>query len=106
LVALQNRWEDDSTQGTRRDLVAYVAWKQIALEFPSLASRLTDARRWVEHVASSQRFRRVEAEDGHVDAMGCIGIFYPNFAVFFVLGHKGSLIINFPINRTQGLVER
>jgi hypothetical protein len=24
----------------------------------------------------------------------------PNFAIFVVLGHKGSLVINFPINRT------
>jgi hypothetical protein len=24
---------------------------------------------------------------------------YPNFVVFIVLGHKGSLVISFPINR-------
>jgi hypothetical protein len=33
--------------------------------------------------------------------MGYIGVFYPNFTVFVVLGHKGSLIISFPINRTS-----
>jgi hypothetical protein len=43
---------------------------------------------------------RVEAKDGRVTAMGCIGLFYLNFTIFFVLGHKGSLIISFPINRT------
>jgi hypothetical protein len=43
----------------------------------------------------------VKAEDGWVDAMGCIGLFYPNFAIFFVLGHKGSLVISFLINRTS-----
>jgi hypothetical protein len=58
------------------------------------------------HVASSWGSRRDEAEDGRVDAMGCIGLFYPNFVVFIVLGHKGSLVISFSINRTQGLVER
>jgi hypothetical protein len=57
-------------------------------------------RRWVVHVASSQMLRRVEAKDGWVDVMGCIRLFYPNFVVFFVLGHKGSLVISFPINIT------
>jgi hypothetical protein len=52
------------------------------------------------HVALSRRSRGDEAKDGRVDAMGCIRIFYPNFAIFIVLGHKGSLVINFPITRT------
>jgi hypothetical protein len=37
------------------------------------------------HVASSQRLRGDEAEDGCVDAIGYIGLFYPNFAIFNVL---------------------
>jgi hypothetical protein len=32
--------------------------------------------------------------------MGCIGLFYPNFTIFIILGHKGILVIGFPINRT------
>jgi hypothetical protein len=52
------------------------------------------------HVASSWRSRGDKAEDGQVDAMGCIRLFYPNFAIFVVLGHKGNLILIFPINRT------
>jgi hypothetical protein len=52
------------------------------------------------HMASSQRSRGDEAEDGRVDATGCIGLFYPNFAVFVVLGHKDILVSSFPINRT------
>jgi hypothetical protein len=36
-VASQNRREDDSTRGTRRDLAACFTWKQVTLEFPSLA---------------------------------------------------------------------
>jgi hypothetical protein len=55
---------------------------------------------WMVHVASSQRSHGEEAEDGCVDAMGCIRLFYANFAIFIVLGHKGSLVISFPINRT------
>ncbi len=52
------------------------------------------------HVTSSQRSRGDKAKDGRVDAMGCIGLFYPNFIVFIVLDHKDSLVISFLINRT------
>jgi hypothetical protein len=38
------------------------------------------------HVTSSQRSHGVEAEDGRVDAMGCIELFYHNFTIFTVLG--------------------
>jgi hypothetical protein len=51
------------------------------------------------HVASSRRSHGDEAKDRWVDAMGCIRLFYPNFVVFIILGHKGSLVISFPINR-------
>jgi hypothetical protein len=47
------------------------------------------------HVASLQRSREDEAKDRRVDATGCIRLFYPNFVVFFVLDHKGSLVISF-----------
>jgi hypothetical protein len=52
------------------------------------------------HIASSRRSRVYKAEDGQIDATGCIKLFYPNFVVFVVLGHKGCLVISFPINRT------
>jgi hypothetical protein len=52
------------------------------------------------HVVSSWRSRGDEAEDGLIDVTGYIRFFYPNFAIFIVLGHKGSLVISFPINRT------
>jgi hypothetical protein len=42
---------------------------------------------WMVHVASSRRSCGEEAEDGWVDAMDCIRLFYPNFVVFIVLGH-------------------
>jgi hypothetical protein len=54
----------------------------------------------VVHMTSSQRSRGDEAKDGRVDVMDCIGLFYPIFAIFVVLDHKGSLVICFPINRT------
>jgi hypothetical protein len=36
--------------------------------------------------------RRVEAEDGLVDDMGCIELFYPKIIIFYVLCHRGNLI--------------
>jgi hypothetical protein len=58
------------------------------------------------HIASSQRLCGVKAEDGWVDATGCIRLFYPNFTVFIVLGTKGILILFSlligPINRIYG----
>jgi hypothetical protein len=45
------------------------------------------------HVASLRRLRRVEAENGWVDATGYIGPFYPNFIVFYVLDRRGILLI-------------
>jgi hypothetical protein len=52
------------------------------------------------HMALSRRSCGDKIEDRQVDANGYIRLFYANFAVFIVLGHKGSLVINFPINRT------
>jgi hypothetical protein len=51
------------TWDTRRDLVACFAWKQVRLGFPSLASRLMEARRRVVHMAPSCRLRRDQVED-------------------------------------------
>jgi hypothetical protein len=51
------------------------------------------------HVALSWRSHGHEIEDGRVDAMGCIGLFYTNIVVLVVFGHKGSLVISFSINR-------
>jgi hypothetical protein len=43
-------------------------------------------------VASSLRLRRVEAEDGRVDATDCDGSFYPKIAIFYVLDSRGNLV--------------
>jgi hypothetical protein len=63
------------------------------------ASKLAEERRRVVNMASSWRSHGDEAEDRRVDVMGCIRLLYPNFTIFFVLCHKGSLVISFPINR-------
>jgi hypothetical protein len=44
------------------------------------------------HVASSWRSRGDEAKGRWVDAIGRIGLFYPNFVVFIVLGPRGNLV--------------
>jgi hypothetical protein len=44
------------------------------------------------HVAPSRISCGDEAEDGWVDVMGCIGLFYPNFIIFIVLGTGGILV--------------
>jgi hypothetical protein len=43
---------------------------------------------WMVHVTSSQRLHRVEGEDGQTEEMGYIAPFYPNFAVFIILGPR------------------
>jgi hypothetical protein len=51
------------------------------------------------HMTSTRRLRGDKIKDGWVNAMCCIELFYPNFVVFIILSHKGSLVINFPIIR-------
>jgi hypothetical protein len=80
-------------QDTRRDLAACFAWKQVVLGFLSLSSRLAEARQRVVHVAPSRRFHRDQVADGWVNAMGCVGSCYPYFAIFYVLGPRGILVI-------------
>jgi hypothetical protein len=46
-----------SARDMHRDLAACFMWKQVGLRFPSLASRLAEARRRVVHVAASWRLR-------------------------------------------------
>jgi hypothetical protein len=82
-----------SAWDTHRDLAACFAWKQVWLGFPSLTWRLADARRWVVHVAPSRRLHRRQVKDGRIDAMGCIGPYYPTFAIFNVLGSRGIVVI-------------
>jgi hypothetical protein len=53
------------------------------------ASKLAKEQRRVVHVASLWRSHEDEAEDGWVDVTGYIGLFYPYFAIFVVLGSRG-----------------
>jgi hypothetical protein len=94
LVAPQNRWEDEDGAGhaSRSSGLLHLKASQARVSQSSLKTG-GDATRMV-HVASSRRLHGDEAKDRWVDAMGCIGLFYPSLIVFFVLGHKGSLVIS------------
>jgi hypothetical protein len=72
-------------RGTRRDLAACFAWKQVRLGFFSLTSRLTEARRRVVYMSPLWMSREDQVEDGRVDTTGCIGPFYLKIVVFYVL---------------------
>jgi hypothetical protein len=77
---------------TYQDLAACFTWKQVGLEFPSLASGLVAARRWVVHVTPSRRSREDHIKDRRIDAMSCVGSCYPYFTVFDVLAARGILV--------------
>jgi hypothetical protein len=100
-VAPQNRREDEDGMGhaSRSSGLLHLKASQARISQSSLKTGRGAA--WMVHMASSQRSCGDEAEDGSVDAMGCIGLFYHNFVIFIVLGHKGSLVIRFPIIRTS-----
>jgi hypothetical protein len=75
-VAPQNRWEDEDGAGraSRSSGLLRIEVSR-ARVFQSGLKTSGDVVRMV-HVVSSQRSRRVQAEDGQVDAMGCIRSFY------------------------------
>jgi hypothetical protein len=96
-----------SAWDTCRDVATCFTWKEVGLGFPSLPSRPVEARRRVVRVASSQRLRRDEAEDGRVDTTGYIRPFYSKIIVFYILDPRGNLVFRLliePINKTlEGL---
>jgi hypothetical protein len=79
---------------TYRDLEACFIWKQVALGFPSLASRLTDTRRCVVHVAPSGWLRRDQVENGWIDVTGYVGPCYPYFTVFYILCPRDIVVFS------------
>jgi hypothetical protein len=57
-------------------------------------------------VASSRRLRRVEAKDGRVNAMGCVGLFYPKITVLYVLSSRGNLVFSLLLGFISRALER
>jgi hypothetical protein len=90
-----------TARDTRQNLAACFAWKQVTLGFPSLASRLTEVRWWVVHVASLRRSCVVQVKDGRIDATSCVRPCYSYFIMFYVLDPRGIVVFCFgPINMT------
>jgi hypothetical protein len=80
------------TWDTCKDIATCFTSKQVVLGFSSLALRLTEALLRVVHVTLSRRLRREEAEDGWINATGCVGPFYPKIVVSSVLGSRGTVV--------------
>jgi hypothetical protein len=77
---------------TCRDIAACFTWKQVGLGFPSLASRLADARRQVVHVPPSRRLHLDQVKDRRVVAMGYVGPCYSCSVVFVLLCHRAVVV--------------
>jgi hypothetical protein len=90
-VAPQNQREQDGVEHASKSsglLHLEASWARVS----QFASKLVEERQRVVHVASSWMSHEDEAEDGRVDAMGCIRLFYPYFVVFIVLGRRVILV--------------
>jgi hypothetical protein len=99
-VAPQNRQENDDGTGYMLKSCGLLGLGASRARVFQSSLKTGVGTTWMVHVASSQRSCEDEADDRRVDATDCIGLFYPNYVVG-VLGHRGSLVICFPINRTQ-----
>jgi hypothetical protein len=99
-VVSQNQREDEDSAGHASRSSGLLRLEASRTRVSQSSLKTDGGTTQMVHVVSSQRSRGYEVEDGRVDATSCIELFYPNFTVFVVLGHKGNLLINFPINRT------
>jgi hypothetical protein len=99
-VAPQNRREDEDDVGhaSRSSGLIHLEASRVRVFQSSL--KTGGGATQMMHMASSRRSHEDEAEDDQVGVTGCIRLFCPNYIVFVVLDHKGSLVISFPINRT------
>jgi hypothetical protein len=90
-VVPQNQWEDEGVTHVSRssDLLQLKASRarvsQYDLKTGGSATQMV-------HMTSSWRLHSTEGEDGWVDVMSCVGPFYPNFIIFYVLGHRSILV--------------
>jgi hypothetical protein len=100
-VAQQNRREgDDVRHASRSSGLLRVDVSQARV--PQFTSRLAEERLRVVHVAPSRRFCRIQAEDGWVDAVGCIGPFYPRIIIFCIRPYGQFSLFLGPINSPEG----
>ncbi len=60
----------------------------------------------MEHVASSWRLGREKAEDGWVDATGCVRPFYPKIIISSVFGYRGIVVFSLLVESINRTLER
>jgi hypothetical protein len=74
-VAPQNQREDEdgTRHASRSSGLLRLEASQARVSQSSL--KTSEGMAWTGHIASSQRLHGDEAEDGRVDATGCIGLF-------------------------------
>jgi hypothetical protein len=81
LVAPQNRRKDEDGAGHALRSSDFLHLEASRASVFQSSLKTGKYAMWMVHVTSSQRSHGDEAEDGRVDAMGCIGLFYPNFVI-------------------------
>jgi hypothetical protein len=83
-IAPQNRWEDEDSAGhaSRSSGLLHLEASRARVFQSSL--KTGGGLALMVHVASSWRSCGDEANDGQVVVMGCIRLFYSNFAISFV----------------------
>jgi hypothetical protein len=85
-VELQNRHEDEDGARYASKSSGFLCDKASRVSVSHSGLKTGGGVAWMVHVASSRMLRRDQAEDGRVDVTGYIGLFYPNFIIFYVLG--------------------
>jgi hypothetical protein len=99
-VVPQNRREDEDGVGHASRYSSLFHLEARRARVPQSSLKTGRGTAWKVYVTPLWRSRGDEAKDGWVDATGSIRLFYPNLAIFIVLGHKSSLVISFPIIMT------
>jgi hypothetical protein len=91
-VAPQNRWDDEDGVGHALRSSGLLHLEASQTRVSQSGFKTGGGATQMVHMASSRRLRRVEAEDEQVNAMGCVGPFYPKFTTFYVLCPRGILV--------------
>jgi hypothetical protein len=91
-VASQNRREDEDGAGHTSRSSSLLCMEANRARVSQFASKPTEARQQVVHVALSWRLHRDQVKNGWVNATGCIGPCYPYFVIFIALGLMGILV--------------
>jgi hypothetical protein len=92
LTAPQNRWDDEDGVGHALRSSGLVRLEVSRARVFQSGLKTNRGTAWMVPVVSSRRLCRVEAEYRWVDTTGCVGLFNPNFIVFYVLGPMGILV--------------